>query len=229
VERVLGIAAASAYVPRAYVERSLLAAAWGVPALPGRRSAAGPDEDSLTLAVEAGRRALEAAALDPGAIDLLVLASTTLPYQERQNAGLAAAALDLRHDARTADVTGSLRCGLDATALAGDAIRAGSARYALVLAADCRLAVPGTSSEQSFGDGGAALLLASDGALATIAGFAATHRSEATRWRSSDDPLVRTYEARLEKVSGYGRELPAAARAAMASAGVSEQGEAVRA
>lgn len=229
VKGALGIVAAAAYVPRAYIERRLLAAAWGVPAQPGTRSAAGDDEDSLTLAVEAGRRALEAAGMVPDAVDLLLLASTTLPYQEKQNAGLAAAALDLRHEARTVDVTGSLRCGLDATALAADALLAGSASCALVLAADCRLATPGSAGEQSFGDGGAALLLDASGELARIEGFGATHRSEATRWRSSDDHLVRAYETRLEKVSGYGRELPRAAHEAMESARVAEAAQAVKA
>jgi uncharacterized OB-fold protein len=41
--------------------------------------------------------------------------------------------------------------------------------------------------------------------------------------------MVRTYEPRLEKVSGYGRELPAAAREAMKAAGVSEMNDAVKA
>lgn len=229
MNRVVPIAGAAAYVPRACIERSLIASAWGVPAAPGTRSAAGPDEDALTLAVAAAARAVEASGLAPDQVDLLFLASTTLPHHERQSAAIVAAALDLRRDVRTADVTGSLRAGLDATFAAADAILAGTARAAIVVAADCRLATPGSPAEQTYGDGAAAIVLARDGGLARIEGAGVTRRAEAARWRSSDERLVRTYEARLERVSGYGRELPAAARHALDEAGVDDPKDAVRA
>lgn len=227
--RDAGIAGAAAYVPGVCVERSLIGAAWGIPTAPGTRSAAGPDEDSLTLAVAAAALALEASGIPQGRVDLLLIASTTLPHQERQSAAVAAAALDLRRDVRTVDITGSLRAALDATFVATDAILAGTARAAIVAAADCRLAVPGSPAEQSFGDGAAAIVLTSEGSLGRIVGAGVTRRAEAAHWRSSDDRLVRTYETRLERVSGYGQELPSAAKRALEVAGVGEPDNMVRA
>ncbi|MBW1907809.1 MAG: hypothetical protein JRJ24_21510 [Deltaproteobacteria bacterium] len=84
-----------------------MANAWGVPAAPGERAVANADEDSVTMAVAAGSDCL--AGIDPSSIDALYFATTTAPYDEKQCAGVIAAALDLRTDINTADFTGSLR------------------------------------------------------------------------------------------------------------------------
>src|SRR3546814_5213015 len=44
------------------------------------------DEDSITMAVEAARDALEG--MDRSAIERVLIASTTLPFADRQNAGV---------------------------------------------------------------------------------------------------------------------------------------------
>jgi len=53
----------------------------------GEKAVANHDEDSLTLAVAAGQSCFSGG--DRSGINALYLASTTLPYQERSNAGIA--------------------------------------------------------------------------------------------------------------------------------------------
>jgi 3-hydroxy-3-methylglutaryl CoA synthase len=169
--------------------------AWGIPAVPGERSVANADEDSLTMAVTASQECL--VGQDPANIDAVYFATTTSPYTEKQCASIIAAALDLRKDVFTADFTDSLRSGTAAIRAARDAIESGSARSVLVVAADCRPAEPETMWEQLLGDGAGALLLSKDGG-ATIRAAKSVTSEMLGQWRRSGDRYVRAFEPKLE-------------------------------
>src|SRR4029079_19589767 len=95
------------------LQRDAVAAAhaWYAPGLKGlakgERSMASWDEDALTMAVEASRDALTD--LDRARVKRVVMASTTLPFTDRQNAGIAKEALNLPDETGVLDVTGSQR------------------------------------------------------------------------------------------------------------------------
>ncbi|MGA8005027.1 MAG: hypothetical protein WCA17_02920, partial [Burkholderiales bacterium] len=113
-----GILSYGAYLPRRRLQRKVIAAAngWFNPGLralaKGERAMANWDEDSVTMAVEAARDCL--AGVRPPSIGQLMLASTTHPFDDRQNAGIVATALHLGSALRVLDVTGSLRAGTSA-------------------------------------------------------------------------------------------------------------------
>ncbi len=73
---------------------------WFAPAIimvaQGERSMCNHDEDSLTMAVAAARDCLTGK--DKQKIDGSYLCSTTLPFADRQNAGILKTALNLRDD-----------------------------------------------------------------------------------------------------------------------------------
>jgi hydroxymethylglutaryl-CoA synthase len=194
------IASFGAYIPLFRLSRQEMANAWGVPAVPGERAVANADEDSLTMAVAAGSDCL--AGMDPSGIDGLFFASTTAPYDEKQCAGVIAAALDMRTDINTADFTGSLRAATTALRAAADAVDAGSAESILVVAADCRLGEPESMWEQLLGDGAGAVLVSKQGA-ATLRGFNSTAGEQVGVWRRSQDPYIRSFEAKAENRYGY--------------------------
>jgi len=75
----------------------------------GEKAVANQDEDSLTIATAAALDCL--GGMDRSAIGGAYLASTTMPYLERQNAGIMAAALNLREDLRSADFAGAINRG----------------------------------------------------------------------------------------------------------------------
>jgi hydroxymethylglutaryl-CoA synthase len=214
---MVGITACGAYVPLHRLGRQEMGQAWGIPAVPGERSVANADEDSLTMAVAASQECL--VGQDPASIDAVYFATTTSPYAEKQCASIIAAALDLRKDVFTADFTDSLRSATAAMRAARDAIEGGSARSVLVVAADCRPAEPETMWEQILGDGAGALLLAKDGG-ATIRVAKSVSSEMLGQWRRSGDRYVRAFEPKLETEYAYVRAVAEAGKAALQEAGV---------
>ncbi len=190
--------------------------AWDTPSLPGQRSAASGDQDSLALGVEAALGCVANRGTDD--IDAIFFASTTPPYAEKHAAATIAAVLDKR-DVMTVDVTGTLRAATTALRNALHAVRAGSARAALVVAADTRPAEPSTTMEQLFGDGAAAVLVTAD-APVTVLGEASLVEEFTGPWRRSEDLYVRSFDGKIETET-YQRVTTAAVGAALADAGIS--------
>ena len=147
---------------------------------------------------------------DRNAIDGLIFASTTVPYAEKQGAAIIAAALDLRQDIFTADVTDVLRAGTTALRSALDSVTAGAARQVLVVVADSRQGAPRSETERNSGDGAAAFLLGTDGAIAEFTGFHTITENMLDNWRSSGDSFVRSWEDRFATEEGIERIVPEA-------------------
>src|SRR5207248_7094048 len=156
---MLGITSYGAYVP---MLRLPLAAIGGGGAKPGgpEKAVANWDEDAVTMAVAAAVDCLRG--VDRASVDGVLFASTSYPLKEKQGAALVARALDLRRDVTTADVGDSLRAGTTALRAAIDAVKAGSARRVLVVAADTRMAAPRSAMEANLGDGAAAFLVSGE-------------------------------------------------------------------
>jgi 3-hydroxy-3-methylglutaryl CoA synthase/uncharacterized OB-fold protein len=181
------------------------------------RAVAWNDEDAVTLAVAAGANAL--AGFDRAGVDALFFASTTHPFKEKQGAALVAKALDLPRETRTTDVSGSLRAGTDALLAASDAVAAGSARRALVIASDCRLGAPGSAQEQAFGDGAAAFLIGRTDVAAQLEGAHAVADEIVDLWRAEGDPFVHSWEERFVVQEGYTPGITEAVRGLFARIG----------
>ena len=200
---MVGIKAVGSYIPKYRLGKET--AGWGSST---EKAVANFDEDSVTMAVAAGRGCL--ANIDLGSVDGLLFATTTPPYSEKQCAAIIATALDLRRDIFTADITGVLRAGTTAVKMAMDSINAGSAKQVLVVAADTRLGAPRGDMERNLGDGAAALLLAQDGVAATIEGSHFITENMMDTWRSQGDSFLRSWEDRFANEEGLDRILPEA-------------------
>ena len=161
-----GIVAYGAYIPIYRLSKAEINKVWGSGPTKGEKAVANCDEDSITMAVEAGLDCLKG--IDPGTVDALYFASTTAPYREKRSASIIGTALDLRRDIVTADFGNSLGAAAGAVKAALDAVNAGSARKVLVVTADCRLPAPRSSFETAFGDGAGALLLGTEAVAATV-------------------------------------------------------------
>lgn len=210
---MVGIVSYGAYVPRWRMSKELIARG-----VKGERAVAGPDEDSLTMAVAAAIDCLRG--FDGSAVDAVFFASTTSPFKEKGVASMISAALDLRRDVVTADLGGTLRAGTTAMKMAIDAVKAGSLRNVLVVSADCRLAPPGSAFEMNFGDGAAAFLVGSQGVVAEYAGgyFIADEIYDV--WRRDVDLYVQSWEERFVYLQGYLRVLSETIKGLFAKEGV---------
>ena len=145
---MVGITGFGACIPRLRLQRATVVAAnqWANPGLAalakGERSMANWDEDSVTLAVEAARDCLNG--VDRNTISNISLASTTLPFADRQNAGIVATALTLPAGIGAMDITGSQRAGTSALIGALTSANTDASEH-LCIAADKRQARPGST------------------------------------------------------------------------------------
>jgi len=198
-----GIVAYGAYVPRYRLGKETVG--WGMPV---EKPVANFDEDSITMAVAAGMDCING--LDRNAVDALLFATTTSPYIEKQGAATVAAAIDLRRNILTNDITNSLRAGTLAMRSALDAVAAGTAKQVMVTAADGRMGPPRSDFEQTFGDGAAALLLGDTGVIANVVDSYSVSEELMDVWRAEGDNFVRTWEDRFILETGYLKVLPEA-------------------
>ena len=208
-----GIVSYGAYVPYARIDRDVLYKFWGGFPIPGERSVACFDEDSLTMAVEAGIDCLTG--IDPRSVDGLYFATTTSPYKQNLCSSIMAVALDMREDIRTMDVTGGLRADTSAMGAALDAIKAGSMKSALVTAGETMLATPGGMFEHFYSDGAASVLLGNEGVIASIEGSYSISDDFSGTWRADGDVFLRSWEDRMIMDKGYSEVFPQAVKGLM--------------
>jgi uncharacterized OB-fold protein len=137
------------------------------------RSVAGGDEDAVTLAAEAALHVLAGIEPRPG---ILILATTSPPYDDGGSVQALAELTGLAGDIVAFELTSSLRDGLTAIRLAAAlvAVRGGTA----LVCAGHR-----SHGEKDAGDGAAALLLAADGGVATLRPGPARAEELRDRWR----------------------------------------------
>jgi 3-hydroxy-3-methylglutaryl CoA synthase len=229
-QHTIGITSFGAYIPRLRLQRKAIAAAnaWFNPSVAGlgkgERSMANWDEDAVTMAVEAARDALPATR-DPlgsrAGIGALYFASTTMPFADRQNAGIVSAALNLSETIHTADIAGSQRAGLSALIAALEKVAAGATAHALVAAADRRATRAGASQEFQFGDGAAAFVVGQDDVAARFMGSHSTSVDFIDHFRGEGEAFDYSWEERWIRDEGYARIVPQTIKGLLAKTGVS--------
>jgi 3-hydroxy-3-methylglutaryl CoA synthase len=225
---MIGITAYGAYIPRRRLQRKAVAEAnkWFAPGLmgaaKGERAMANWDEDALTLAVEAARDCLPAAdpLTDRAGIDAITFASTSMPFSDRQNAGIAAGALQLDENISSADVSSSQRAGLTALILGLDAVAAGRVKSPLVIAGEKRKARAASVQELSFGDAGAALTLGRDNVIARLLGSHSRTIDFVDHFRGEGEDFDYGWEERWIRDEGYTKIVPVTVKALLEKIGV---------
>jgi 3-hydroxy-3-methylglutaryl CoA synthase len=210
----------SGYVPRYRLARKAIAEAnrWfagGMGALAkGERAYANWDEDVITMAVAAGRNALA----DRNPPSEVWLASTTLPFADRQNAGVVAAAIGCGDQVGALDIGGSLK---SATSGLLAAARATGEDHAILLAtAEQRQFKAGSTGELTSGDAAAAVLIGPGDGVAEIVASAQSSVDFVDHYRASDKPFDYNWEERWVRDEGFSRLVPAVARDAINRAGL---------
>jgi hydroxymethylglutaryl-CoA synthase len=173
-----GILSYGSYIPQWRLARSEIPKMVGTGGGSGTRSVASFDEDTTTLGYEAARLALHAA---PSGISPSALWFTTVTpaYTDKANATAIHAALRLTPEVMAADLSGSVRSSIGALCLALQADAP-----SIVVAADLRNGLPGSSDESEGGDAGAALLVGEGPVIAEFIGNGSSTAEFTERWRT---------------------------------------------
>ncbi|MDX5367298.1 MAG: OB-fold domain-containing protein [Alphaproteobacteria bacterium] len=221
----VGLRAYGGYIPRLRLQRKAVAQAnaWVAPNFLGKgkgeRSMANWDEDAVTMAVEAARDLLGPDD-DRSHVDALYFGSTTMPFKDRLNSGIIAAALTLEQSVRAVDVASTQRAGTSALMQALSAVKAGEAKNALVLASDHRKTKAVTSQELDFGDGAAAVMVGTDNVIARYLGGASLTVDFVDHFRGDTEEFDYNWEERWIRDEGFSKIVPKAVKAALENSGV---------
>jgi hydroxymethylglutaryl-CoA synthase len=192
------ILAVSAAAPSLRLAARDVASAWGRSAGTGQSGICAPDEDTLTLAAEAGLGALTAAGIAASGVDGLWWGTTRPPFAEGPSHAVLAGALGLSRQSGGALTAGSPHAGMDALLAAADAIAAGSARIALVITSDALVPGLGSGFEARCGAGAAAVVLAAEGGDAAITARVTRTQPLLDRYRGDSESATRDlYDPRL--------------------------------
>ena len=192
------IIAVGAAAPAWRLPGSDVAAAWGRRGGRGQAAACPPDEDVLTLAADAALRALAASGLQTDIVDGLWWGTTRPPFSEGPSHAILAAAIGLSAKSGGALCSASAHAGLEALLGAADAVAAGSARVALVVASDALVPGPGTSFEERSGAAAAAYVLTNEDGAATLGARVTRTHPFLDRYRGDREATTRDlYDGRL--------------------------------
>ena len=158
----MNLAGIGAYAPRFRLRADAVRDALDTVQAPGITSVAVPDadEDPVTMAWEASKRALDAAGVDGDALDAIYLASTTLPTLDESPVPHLATAFDAPDSLDARVFSGSTAASGEAFATALDRTGGGPV---LVVASDAPAGELDSAEGHAAGAGAAAVVLTPDG------------------------------------------------------------------
>lgn len=183
-----GIVGHGVYLPYWRLQRERIRAHLGSGGGHGTRSVAGYDEDTTSMGVEAGRRALSASPEIAPAV--LCFATTAPAYVDKTNANAIHAALRLDESVAAFDLAGAARSGVAASWLA-------QAAGGMAVLSDVRTGRPGSIDEAAGGDAAVALLFGSDRVIAEPIGSASVTAEFMDRWRTPGENFSNQWEERF--------------------------------
>lgn len=158
----VGIVGYGVYVPRYRIRTSEIARVWGRD--PGsvpveEKSVPGPDEDSVTIGIEAARNALKRGRISPKEIAAVWAGSESKPYAVKPSSTIIAEAIDATPHVDAADWEFACKAGTEAMQACFALVASGMGRYALALGIDTAQGKPADQLEYTAAAGGAAFLV----------------------------------------------------------------------
>ncbi len=160
-ERPVGITGYGVYIPRFRIAAREIARVWdgagGTPV--DSKSVPGPDEDTITMSIEAARNALARAHITPDRLSAVWVGSESHPYSVKPSGTLVAETLGATPWVSTADWEFACKAGSEALTAAMGMVGSGMAEYVLAIGADTAQGRPGDALEYTAAAGAAALIV----------------------------------------------------------------------
>jgi hydroxymethylglutaryl-CoA synthase len=168
-----GIVGYGAYIPRNRIKVEEIAKVWGADApsykkglMLEEKSVPSPDQDTITMSVEASKNALRRAGINPRDIGAVYIGSESHPYAVKPSGTVLAEALGATPEVHTADFEFACKAGTEAMFVALSLVQAQAVQYGLAVGADTSQGAPGDALEYSAAAGAAAFLFGKDRVLA---------------------------------------------------------------
>ena len=173
---MVGIVGYGAYVPRYRIKVEEIAKIWGAEAEAYKRglmvyqkSVPAPDQDVITMSVEASRYALKrSGGIDPADIGAIYVGSESHPYAVKPTGTTVADAIGATPDIHCADFEFACKAGTEGMFVAQALVKAGEVKYALGIGADTSQGAPGDALEYTASAGAAAFIFGDENSVADI-------------------------------------------------------------
>jgi len=218
-ERQVGIVGYGAYVPRHRILAEEVGRIWtgrshGFPIK--EKSVPGPDEDTVTMALEAARNALaRSSGIDAREIGAVWIGSESHPYAVKPTGTIVAEAIGATPATLGADLEFACKAGSEAMQMAIALVGSGMAHYALAAGVDTAQARPGDALEYTAAAGGAAYVIGpADEALAVLEGSFSFVTDTPDFWRRPYQRFPR-HGGRFTGAPAYFKHIEGAARTIM--------------
>jgi len=168
-----GIVGYGAYIPRNRIKVEEIAKVWGADAPSYKRglmleekSVPAPDQDTITMSVEASKSALKRAGIDPLDIGAVYIGSESHPYAVKPSGTVLAEAIGATPEVHTADFEFACKAGTEGMYVALGLVKAGEIKYGLAVGADTSQGAPGDALEYSAAAGAAAFIFGRENLVA---------------------------------------------------------------
>ncbi|MCG8500658.1 MAG: hydroxymethylglutaryl-CoA synthase [Firmicutes bacterium] len=170
------------------------------------RAVCGPDQDTITLAVEACQIAIERCNVRPDQINALFFGSGTSPYASKAASTVVCDALGLRRDVMSYDLQFSGKSGTSAIITAKAYVDAGMAEYALAIGVDTMsVHIPaGHVLESGASCGAAAFIIGREGVIAEINGIQSYQQDQADYFRVEGERYLQVGSGIIGYISSWG-------------------------
>jgi len=171
----VGIVSYGAYVPRYRIAPKEIGRVWGVDGeqmsknlMIFSKSVPSPDEDVITISVEAARNMMRRCSVDPARIGALYVGSESHPYAVKPTGTIVAEAIEASPNITVADYEFACKAGTAAIQTCMGLVGSGMVRYGVAIGADTSQGAPGDPLEYSASAGGAAYLIGTEDLIAVI-------------------------------------------------------------
>ena len=185
------------------------------------KSVPGLDEDSLTMAYEAAREALEMSGVERSEVGAVLVGSESPPYAVKPSATVIAEALGLTPRVVAIDMEFACKAGTTAMILAAGLVASGAIKHGLAIGTDNAQARPGDELEYTAGAGAAAYLVSGDGdRLLAVLEYAYSYVTDTPDfWRREGERYPR-HAYRFTGAPAYFNHIVGAAKGLMEEAGL---------
>ncbi len=165
-----------------------------------------PDQDTITLAIDAGSQALERTGIAQEEIGALILGTGTNPYTTKGSVSVVGEALGLRKDIISFDLQFSGKSGTSGIIAAQALVESGQVSYALAIGADTmnRHIPPGHWQEYSASAGAVALLIGRDEKIVDILGSSSYAQDQNDSFRVEGERYIQVGCGITGYVYGWG-------------------------
>jgi hydroxymethylglutaryl-CoA synthase len=221
-----GIIGYGAYMPRNRIKVEEIARIWGADApsykkglMLREKSVPSPDQDVITMSVEATKHALKRAAVDPLKIGAVYVGSESHPYAVKPSGTVVAEAIGATPEVHCADFEFACKAGSEAMFVCMGLVDAGKIEYGLAIGADTSQGAPGDALEYSAAAGAAAFIIGRDGGVARVVETYAYMTDTPDFWRREHMHYPR-HAGRFTGEPAYFKHVTGCAKGLMEKAGM---------